>query len=164
MLVYFSLPGVVKKAAELLRRIDIPTEAYLNGASAADLGIEDCPHIKVRDRMFKFSEAMPGKAIILHGGTLGTAAAAMYAGVPQVGLYYFDEQQANAIATRRAGIGKALSMITATAEEFTVAVNEAAASHEMRNYARQLSVRYWDYQKKNPYALAAERVLGLMRV
>jgi hypothetical protein len=51
-----------------------------------------------------------------------------------------------------------------TVAEFTAAVKEAAVSQDMRNYARQLSARYWNYQKKNPYALAAERVMGLMRV
>lgn len=163
-LAYFSMRHTAQKAAQLMRHLDVPVDAYMAGASAEELGIGDCSHIRVRGTLFNFAEEMPGKAVIIHGGTLGTTAAAMYAGVPQVALYHFDEHQANAYAARRAGICKAMSIWTVKPDKFAAAVHDAAVSQQMRDYAREMSDRYQSYTKSDPYALAAARAIGLQRI
>lgn len=154
--VYFSTPKQPAIVIEALQASGLNAEVYMPGHTSK------AERLQWRDMPFNLARELPRFACVLHEGTLGMAAAAMYAGIPQVSLYNTDEQQSHWKAMRMADIGNGTHGPTATLKELTALLMDSTGNARMRNFACALSERYAAFRDSSPSAAAARLALSLV--
>lgn len=118
--------------------------------------------LHLADEPFKLMQAMPGRAVTIHPGSLGFCSAAAFAGVPQVMLPKHQEHYANARGLVPKGVGVMLPPARRTAGELARVIRETAESETMREAARALALSLEPWRKANPARVIAERALALI--
>lgn len=161
LIAYFSATSAAKLLIEAIALSGLNSLVHLPDASAI---LENHParsRIEHNAGVFVLADTVPGRAVVLHASSLGMSAAALYAGVPQVGVYFHDEGRINANATRLAQIGLGIPANQATAEKVAALLQQAAESDTMRAYALALSDRYAEYRDAEPVQAAADMLVRL---
>ena len=116
------------------------------------------------DEHFELQQAMPGRAIAIHSGSLGFSAAAAFAGVPQVMLPRHQEHYGNAHGVVARGAGVLLPPSKRTAAVLARTIREVAESETMRAAAQAFAVSLDPWRKADPARVIAERTLALLNI
>jgi rhamnosyltransferase subunit B len=157
---YLSTGGnnsaIIQGLAATGRKIHVSTR---NQVWKSDGNMPD--NVVVKADHFDLKRDLPGKALAVHGGTLGFASAALFAGVPQISLFTNDEHQATAIGTIKARIGTALQRSNLVAEQLTKLAIDFANDADAKKYALELAHRYSRYRGMDPTKTAAKAAIAL---
>lgn len=117
--------------------------------------------VTLADKPFNLAREMPGRAVAIHMGTLGFASAAALAGVPQIALYYNQENLLIAQALQKAGAAVILARHKITAAAIAGTIKAVAADDAMRAAARRLAGEVAPFSNRNPAREIAEIARGL---
>ncbi len=146
--VYYGmeLPGV-KPLMEGLARAGLPATVYLRGASPAMLRRLERPGIRMLDSPAPFEEVLPRCSVAVHYGGLGTIAACLSVGRPQVCVPRRLERRLNAsvLTKHRVGYvnvgkftaGEVASVLRRAAKDTTLAKNAAALAADLARAPRR---------------------------
>lgn len=118
--------------------------------------------LRLSDEPFELVRAMPGRAVAVHSGSLGFAAAAAFAGVPQVMLPKHQEHSTNTRRLVARGAGIVVPTAKRTPERLAAVIREAAESSAMRQAARDFAAALDPWRKADPARVIAERTLALI--
>jgi hypothetical protein len=162
-LAYFGEGREAEKILQGLSLSGIKFDAAIRSITPANLARGVPNNVQLHDKLFSFARDLPERSIFVHAGSLGSAAAAMYAGVPQVGLIATDEAWLTSRATEFAQIGRRVSLYDSDPEKIAKAIGEVAQNQNMRKYAIALSERYKNFRDSDPALTIAKRALDLLK-
>lgn len=100
--------------------------------------------------LFNLSRHLPGKALAIHGGTLGFAAAAAFAGLPQLILPQNQENVIMARALQQAGAAVILTRAKISSAAIAENIRAAASDMALRPAAAKLAKDIAPYRNRNP--------------
>jgi rhamnosyltransferase subunit B len=161
-LAYFSTENENATVIDGLIESQIPTLAYFGQLSSTLADRVKGTNIQLVEKPFHLARDLPGRALAIHAGSLGMSAAGVYAGIPQVGLYFHDEGLSNCRSFKISQIGEAAWSGKATPREIAQMMHKAKDSALMRNYATALSHRYASYRNESAAAKAATIAIAIM--
>jgi rhamnosyltransferase subunit B len=161
-LVYFSMINGIQRIIEGLIESQIPTSAYFGHIDTTLQNRLHGTNVVLSEKPFDLSRDLPGRALTVHSGSLGMAAAGLYAGLPQVGLFQHSEGEGNCRSFDIAQIGVSAWSKNVTSQQVADMMHKAKASSLMRNYATVLSHRYARFRSGNAAAKAAAIAMKLM--
>ena len=147
------LDGLLGAGTEMVAYFGPPLRRLAKKFSGSRVSLADAP--------FKLGDDMPGKAVAVHKGGLGFAAAAILAGVPQVMLYRHEEHWFTANAIVRAGAGVAAKYKDVTAGALSEAMDRVVASSAMRERAQGLAEQNAEYRNARPVQAIADIAVKL---
>jgi rhamnosyltransferase subunit B len=159
---YFSMPLHAETIVNGLLESGIPTLASLGVATEHFRPRLAGSNVTLVEKPFNLSVDLPGRGIAVHAGSLGFSGAAVYAGLPQVGLFQHDEGAANCETYRIAQIGLARYAGTVKPQEIADMMHKAMAATAMRNFAHALSDKYAHFRYADPAVETAKRALKLV--
>lgn len=119
--------------------------------------------VSLSDHPFMLGSSMPGKGVAIHHGSLGFAASALFAGVPQVMLCEHGEHWFNADKIVAAGAGLAASYTKVTSDALAEAIEQVSASATMQERALQLATEHGKYKDLQPAQAIADMAVDLMK-
>jgi UDP:flavonoid glycosyltransferase YjiC (YdhE family) len=155
LFVYLSADfGGVSQVLELLAKMRIPTTAFIRGAAPALVDRFTKLGIQMYATPAPIHEVLPRAAAILHHGGLLTTEEALAAGRPQVLLPRYLEQELNALAIQRMGVGTALGG-QVQLQAVSQAVHQVLADPR---FARQAMQWGRTVQERGPYQPLAQIV------
>lgn len=158
IIAYFGGDSESDTILEGLAATGLHAKVHLAGSSVTKLRTPSTL-VALENKPFELARDLPGKALALHGGTLGFASAAMFAGVPQISLFDNDEGQGNAAATIMAKIGLAAPRKETSAMQIAEMCMQAMAQENMRKLSIDLSHRYAAFRQAKPTVEVADIVL-----
>ncbi|MGB9144164.1 MAG: nucleotide disphospho-sugar-binding domain-containing protein [Aestuariivirga sp.] len=120
-------------------------------------------HVALVNGPFSLREDMPGRIVAIHRGSLGFAAAALLAGVPQVMAYGHEEHWFMANAIVKAGAGAAAPYKEVTASALAEAIDRVAGSSVMRERAQRLAAENAWFRDATPTRAVADIAAKLLR-
>jgi len=163
---YFSeLPSVKsgQMIATDLQACGLPVEAYIEGKTTADFDASEAARMTLHQKLQVLAEALPGKALIVHRGTLGVAVAALYAGVPQIALYQNDENWVIGNGLLKEGIGLSVQLSALVPGQLAAMLNTVANDQAMKARALALADIYAPFAAFDPTERVAQLAVGLLR-
>lgn len=146
-----------------LGQLEIDTDVYFGMSMRSVKRKFKGSRVTVADAPFALGKDMPGKAVAVHRGGLGFAAAALLAGVPQVVVYENDEAHFHARSIREAGAGLTALLSKITARTFAEAVQHVGASSAMQERAIELAEDHAHFRNANPVQAVANLAIKLMK-
>ncbi len=161
-LAYFSSSPVSTHILEGMIESALPTRAYFANATAAMFSRAHKTNVTLVDRPFNLVRDLASCSLVVHAGSLGMSAAGVYAGIPQVGLYYHDEGQANCRSFAMAQIGLSTAVKASLTHDIAKLMVDAKNSSTMRNFSTALSHRYAAFRDGNVLQGAVESVVKLL--
>ena len=163
---YFSeLPSAEsgQMIATDLQACGLPVEAYIEGKTTADFGASEATRMTLLHKLQVLAETLPGKAVIVHRGTLGIAVAALYAGVPQIALYLNDENWVVSNGLLKEGIGLSVQLSSLVPEELATMMRAVVNDQAMRARALRFADIYAHFAASDPAQRVADLAVGLLR-
>lgn len=161
-LAYFSMSIENARIVDGLIESALPIIAYLGQLAPSLRARLQNTNVTLVDKPFQLAAELPGRALAVHAGSLGMSAAAVYAGIPQVGLFQHDEGMSNCRSFAIAQIGNSMWAAKSKPKDIARLMHEAKNSTTMRNYALALSERYAEFRDSNPMEKAARIAMQLL--
>ena len=150
------LDGILGANIDMAAYFGLPLRRLVKKFKGSRVSLADVP--------FKLCDVMPGKAVAVHLGGLGFAAAAVLAGVPQVMLYKHEEHWFTANAIVKAGAGLAAKYKDVTANALSEAMDRVIASSTTRERALRLAEDNAEFRNANPVKSIADIAAKLLDI
>ncbi len=160
--VYYGteLPAV-KPLMEGLARAGLPATVYLRGAPPAMLRSLERPGIRMLDSPASFDDILPRCSVAVHYGGLGTIAACLSVGRPQLAVPYRMERRLNArvLVDHRVGYVKVGKF---TADDFASALRTTVDDSGLVDNAAALAADLARAPRRDVLGAIVERCLALI--
>ena len=141
---------------------DIDTVAYFGSPLRRVAKKITGSRVSLANAAFKLADDMSGKAVAVHKGGLGFAAAAALAGVPQVMIFSHEEHWFTADAIVRAGAGISANYKDVTASTLSEAIDRVVGSAAMREGALGLAKQNAYFRNARPAQSIAAIAMRLL--
>jgi rhamnosyltransferase subunit B len=162
VIAYFSKPPESFRILDGLIESGLPTFAHFGVTTDVLRARASNTNVKLVEKPFNLAKDLPGRALTVHTGSLGMSAAGVYAGLPQVGLYHYDEGMGNCRSFDIAQIGSSGWIAKIKPSDIAEMMQKAANSSPMRKYATALSQRYSEFRDSSAVSRAVPLVHQLM--
>jgi rhamnosyltransferase subunit B len=163
---YFSelpSPASGQMIASDLQSSELFVDAYIEGKTPADFGLADASRVTMHQKLQVLAESLPGRAVIVHRGSLGVAIAALYAGVPQIALYVNDENWVIGNAVLQEGIGLSVQLSSLVPGQLATMMRAVANDQAMRVRALRFADIYAHFAAFDPAQKVANMAVDLLR-
>ena len=160
--VYYGteLPNV-KPLMEGLVQAGLPATVYLRGAPPAMLRRLERPGIRMLDSPAPLEEMLPRCSVAVHYGSLGTVAACLSTGRPQLSVPYLLERELNAHVVIRRRLGYVI-LGKFTADAFAKTLRKTADDPALAKNAQALAAELARAPRRDVLAAIVERCLALI--
>jgi rhamnosyltransferase subunit B len=162
VLCYFSVVPRVDLLVDGLLQCGKPVLACLPDADGRLQRRLHGTNVKFSSNRFNLAQALPGCGLVVHGASLGMSTAALYAGLPQLGLFQHDEAMMNGWSIHVNGIGAAKPLSACSANDISELIHTVSRSDVMRQNALQLSEQNATLRDSNPADVVAGLALDLL--
>ncbi len=151
----------VKPLMEGLARAGLPATVYLRGAPPAMLRRLERPGIRMLDSPAPFEEVLPRCSVVVHYGGLGTVAACLSVGRPQVCLARRLERRLSASVLTKHRVGY-VKLGEFTAGDFASVLRKAAKNATLAKNAAALAADLARAPRRDVLGAIVERCLALV--
>jgi rhamnosyltransferase subunit B len=150
----------LRSALAALGSVGLPTEVYLGGGRVETLDAP--PNIAFRSESIDYALVLPEIKLLVHHGGLGTASAALLAGVPQLCLPIGLEQLITSRAAESMGAAKTVAQRDANPHVIEAALRCLLADQRIHAAAAAASVRIRNEERISSRSVIANALNELL--